>query len=462
MAAGRMTTPGAPLNVPLVMASKFLARRRSRLYARDDGTPTWASFEAAVGVPGERPGRGVQLRHGGDRRSARSPARRRTDRLARGLLPGRRCHDRRRQSAWGRWTVRSALPSRTPTRGVRPPATRISSGWSRRRIRCSMWPTCGASPPLDRGPGTPPRRRQHPRRPSSVSNLSTLGRRRGRPVGHQAPRRPLRPAVRRRHRPSTGPGWSACVRSRKLHGATPGALGDLPRNAGESVPTPCGPRPPPRPLHELARRPEAHEHVGVWCGTPASKSHPTHRVAAEQLGTFGSVISFDMVGGAAAADEVCRRVELVHHATSFGAVESTIERRAAVSGQEHLPPGLLRLSAGNRACRGSLGRPAAGAPPGVLNGGSPPHYRSLRSTSAQLPPGEIAFGAVSVGRPVVAVRRVEEGVRLLASELSGQRCKRRWRLTWVCSSSSSSSGGRRSMVSGGVEPGFRCVRVTVR
>ncbi len=42
----------------------------------------------------------------------------------------------------------------------------------------------------------------------------------------------------------------------------------------------------------------------------------------------------------------CARVGLVRHATSFGAVESTIKRRAAVPGQEHLPPGLLRLSVG--------------------------------------------------------------------------------------------------------------------
>jgi cystathionine gamma-synthase len=36
----------------------------------------------------------------------------------------------------------------------------------------------------------------------------------------------------------------------------------------------------------------------------------------------------------------------VRHATSLGGVESTIERRAAVPGQEHLPPSLLRLSVG--------------------------------------------------------------------------------------------------------------------
>ena len=39
-------------------------------------------------------------------------------------------------------------------------------------------------------------------------------------------------------------------------------------------------------------------------------------------------------------------MRLIRHATSFGAVESTIERRAAIAGQEHLPAGLLRLSVG--------------------------------------------------------------------------------------------------------------------
>jgi hypothetical protein len=62
--------------------------------------------------------------------------------------------------------------------------------------------------------------------------------------------------------------------------------------------------------------------------------------------SFGSVISFDVAGGTDAAGDVCRRLEVVRHATSFGAVESTIERRAAIPGHGHLPPGLLRLSVG--------------------------------------------------------------------------------------------------------------------
>jgi cystathionine gamma-synthase len=79
---------------------------------------------------------------------------------------------------------------------------------------------------------------------------------------------------------------------------------------------------------------------------PGLASHPGHAVAAAQLGGFGSMISFDVAGGAAAADAVCRALRLIRHASSLGAVESTMERRAANAGQEHLPPSLLRLSVG--------------------------------------------------------------------------------------------------------------------
>jgi len=79
---------------------------------------------------------------------------------------------------------------------------------------------------------------------------------------------------------------------------------------------------------------------------PGLKSHPTHELAAAQLRGFGSMISFDVAGGGEAADAVCSAVNLIRHATSLGSVESTMERRAANPGQEHLPPSLLRLSVG--------------------------------------------------------------------------------------------------------------------
>jgi cystathionine gamma-synthase len=51
-------------------------------------------------------------------------------------------------------------------------------------------------------------------------------------------------------------------------------------------------------------------------------------------------------GDASAAAVVCAGLQLIQHATSLGAVESTVERRASIPGREHLPPTLLRLSVG--------------------------------------------------------------------------------------------------------------------
>ena len=79
---------------------------------------------------------------------------------------------------------------------------------------------------------------------------------------------------------------------------------------------------------------------------PGLATHPTHAVARATLGGFGAMISFDVVGDAADADGVCRRLRLITHATSLGGVETTIERRAAIAGQDHLPPTLVRLSVG--------------------------------------------------------------------------------------------------------------------
>ena len=82
---------------------------------------------------------------------------------------------------------------------------------------------------------------------------------------------------------------------------------------------------------------------------PGLASHPTHAAARRQLKGFGTIISFDVRGGASAAAAVCAGLQLIQHATSLGAVESTIERRASIPGQEHLPPALLRLSLASQA-----------------------------------------------------------------------------------------------------------------
>jgi len=95
----------------------------------------------------------------------------------------------------------------------------------------------------------------------------------------------------------------------------------------------------------LAERLSVHPNVTLT-RYPGLPSHPTQPAASRQLNGYGTIISFDVRGDAQTADKVCAGVRLIQHATSLGAVESTVERRACISGQEHLPPTLLRLSVG--------------------------------------------------------------------------------------------------------------------
>jgi len=60
---------------------------------------------------------------------------------------------------------------------------------------------------------------------------------------------------------------------------------------------------------------------------------------------FGTIVSFELAS-AAAADRTCRATRIIRHATSLGGVETCMERRSAVPGQEHIPSGLIRLSTG--------------------------------------------------------------------------------------------------------------------
>lgn len=133
------------------------------------------------------------------------------------------------------------------------------------------------------------------------------------------------------------------LKARELAGATPGALEcylavrgartlalRLERSQGTAA--------------QLAARLTSHPAV-VRVYYPGLRAHPSHALAREQLAGFGSVISFE-VADADTADSTCEKLALIRHATSFGAVESTLERRSAHAGQEHLAPGLLRLSVG--------------------------------------------------------------------------------------------------------------------
>jgi cystathionine gamma-synthase len=85
---------------------------------------------------------------------------------------------------------------------------------------------------------------------------------------------------------------------------------------------------------------------------PGLAAHPGHANARRQMSAFGGMVSFQLVGGEAAALEVCRRTEVFTLAESLGAVESLIEHparmtHASVAGTANEVPGdLVRLSVG--------------------------------------------------------------------------------------------------------------------
>lgn len=81
---------------------------------------------------------------------------------------------------------------------------------------------------------------------------------------------------------------------------------------------------------------------------PGLATHPGHAIAARQMhGGFGGMLSLRVNGGAPAALNLVRKVQLWKRATSLGGVESLIEHRASVeSPGSGTPDDLLRLSTG--------------------------------------------------------------------------------------------------------------------
>lgn len=135
------------------------------------------------------------------------------------------------------------------------------------------------------------------------------------------------------------------IRSRRsLGGATPGALESYLALRGLRT-LPLRLERSQKNAEELAKRLQAHRLV-TKVRYPGLPEHPGHELATTTLGGPGAVLSFETLGSAVSADVRISRLRIIQAATSLGGVESTIERRNKLAGQEQIPPTLLRLSVG--------------------------------------------------------------------------------------------------------------------
>lgn len=339
VSAGRASEPGASLNVPPIPASNFIIGG-GREYSRDDGTPTWEALEAVVG--GLESGKAVAFASGMAAIAAVF------DQLPVGavlVLPDD-CYQgvaglAAAGAERGRWSVQRLAVDNTDgwihACGVadliwlESPSNPLLTVADLEAV-CAAPRKPGAIVAVDNTFATP--LNQQPLHFGATVSLQSATKFIG---GHSD----LLAGVATTKDDAL---WHALKKSRELTGATPGTL--------EAYLAVRGARTLALRLQRaqetamlLAERLETHPLV-ARVRYPGLPSHPTHAAARRVLRGFGTIISFDLAGGAEFADAVCRNVQLIRHATSLGAVESTMERRAAIPGQGHLPPSLLRLSVG--------------------------------------------------------------------------------------------------------------------
>ena len=345
--AGRPGRAGAPLNVPVVLASNFHggstaapgAEAGGRAYARTDATPTWEALEAAVGqVEG---GHGVAFSSGMAAVAA-----------VLGLVPaggrivapadcyfgvGELLADGQQQGLWAVDRV-----DLTDTASAQAAASGADLLWLETPSNpllevadlpalCAAGRHAGAIVGVDNTFATP--LLQQPLAlgadVSVHSATKFIGGHSDLLSGITVARDPAL-AVRLRHR-------------RGLTGATPGALEAFLALRGLRTLALRLDR-GQRNASELGRRLDEHPAVSR-VRYPGLPHDPGHRTAAAQMTGFGAVLAFE-VTDARTADRLCDAVQIIVHATSLGGVETTIERRGKLAGQGHLPPGLLRLSVG--------------------------------------------------------------------------------------------------------------------
>ena len=339
VSAGRDRRPGSPLNVPPIPASNFVLGER-RAYSRDDGTPGWQALEEIVG--GLEDGSSIAFASGMagiaaifDQLPAGSIVALPDD-CYQGVAGLAQAGQRR-----GRWTVHRVAMTDT-ARWVElcvvadliwlesPSNPLLTVGDL--DIICAAPRKPGAILGVDNTFATPLNQRPLALGADvAVQSVTKFIGGHSDLLGGVVTARDANLLASLRH-------------SRELTGATPGTLeAFLAVRGARTLAIRLE-----RAQHNamiLAERLARHPNVTLT-RYPGLASHPTHAAARRQLDGFGTIISFDVRGDSAAADAVCTRLRLIQHATSLGAVESTIERRASIPGQEHLPPTLLRLSVG--------------------------------------------------------------------------------------------------------------------
>ena len=339
VSAGRDRRPGAPLNVPLYPASNYRLGA-SRSYSRDDATPGWEALEEIIG--GLEGGASLSFASGMagiaaifERLPAGSVVALPDDCYQGVVQLAKTGQDR------GRWTVHRIAVTDT-------------AGWVRMCGSADLiWLESPSNPlltvaDLDKICAVP-------RKPGAIlavdNTFATPLNQRPLDLGADLSVQSLTKFIGGH---SDLLGGVVTVRdadllaglrqARELSGATPGTLEMFLAVRGVRTLALRLER-AQRNAMTLAERLARHPNVALT-RYPGLGSHPTHEAARRQLKGFGTIISFDVRGDARAADAVCAGLELIQHATSLGAVESTIERRARNAGQEHLPATLLRLSVG--------------------------------------------------------------------------------------------------------------------
>jgi cystathionine gamma-synthase len=339
VSAGRDRRPGSPLNVPPIPASNFVLGER-RAYARDDGTAGWEALEQIVG--GLEGGSAVAFASGMAGIAAVF------DQLPAGSLVALPddCYQGVAGLAGagrdrGRWTVQRIAVEDTArwvqTCGLAdliwlesPSNPLLTVGDL--DVICAAPRKRGAILAVDNTFATPLNQRPLALGADvAVQSVTKF-------IGGHSDLLGGVVAVRDANL------LAALRHSRELAGATPGTLEAFLAVRGARTLALRLER-SQRSAMTLAERLASHPHVTLT-RYPGLATHPTHEAARRQLEGFGTIISFDVRGDAATADGVCAALQIIQHATSLGAVESTIERRASVPGQEHLPPALLRLSVG--------------------------------------------------------------------------------------------------------------------